>query len=94
MVITLPNELEAGLSAQDAALHLALGLFLDQRVTLGQGAAIAGISQSEFLRELGRRRIPVHYEESDALADMAAVCDWPKRSSWPKNAVAAAERAG
>jgi predicted HTH domain antitoxin len=78
MVIPLPDELEAGLSAQDAALHLALGLFLDQRVTLGQGARIAGISQSEFLRELGRRRISVHYEESDALADVAAVRHWSK----------------
>jgi predicted HTH domain antitoxin len=78
MIIPLPDEVEERLSAQDAALHLALGLFLDQRVTLGQGAAIAGISQSEFLRELGRRRIPVHYEESDALADIAAVHEWPE----------------
>ena len=78
MVIPLPDELEAGLTAQDAALHLALGLFLDRRATLGQGAAIAGISQSEFLRELGQRRIPVHYEESDALADAAAIRDWSR----------------
>ena len=78
MVIPLPDELEADLTAQEAALHLALGLFLDQRATLGQGAAIAGISQSEFLRELGQRRIPVHYEESDALADVAAARDWSR----------------
>ncbi len=78
MIIPLPNEVEGRLTARDAALHLALGLFLDQQVTLGQGAAIAGTSQSEFLRELGQRRIPVHYEESDALADIAAVRDWPE----------------
>ena len=77
MIIPLPDVLEERLTAQDAALHLALGLFLDQRITLGQGAAIAGTSQSDFLRELGRRRIPVHYEESDALADIAAVRKWP-----------------
>jgi predicted HTH domain antitoxin len=37
------------------------------------------MSQSEFLRELGRRRIPVHYEESDARADIATVQNWPER---------------
>ena len=76
MHIPLPDEVEERLTARDAALHLALGLFLDQRVTLGQGAAIAGTSQSEFLRELGQQRILVHYEEGDALADIAAVQAW------------------
>jgi len=82
MVIPLPDELETGLSVQEVALHLALGLFLDQRVTLGQGAAIAGISQSAFLRELGRRRIPVHYEESDARADIRLIPDGVVRRAW------------
>lgn len=75
----LPDEIEERLTADDAAVHLALGLFLDRRITLGQGATIAGMSQSEFLRELGRRRIPVHYEESDARADIATVQNWPER---------------
>ncbi len=76
MIISLPEQVESRLTAEDAALHLALGLFVDQRVTLGQAAEVAGISQSEFLRELGRRRIPVHYQESDALADIATVREW------------------
>lgn len=76
MIIPLPEQVEARLTAEDAALHLALGLFVDQRVTLGQAAEVAGISQSEFLRELGGRRIPVHYDENDALADIATVRDW------------------
>jgi predicted HTH domain antitoxin len=53
-----------------------MGLFRDHRVTLGQGAAIAGLSQSEFLRELGRRQIPIHYDEADAQADAAAADHW------------------
>jgi predicted HTH domain antitoxin len=76
MIIPLPEHVESLLTADDAARHLALGLFIDQRVTLGQAAAIAGLSQSEFLQELGRRQIPVHYDESDALADIAIVRDW------------------
>ena len=77
MIIPLPDEVEQRLTAQDAALHLALGLYLDQRVTVGQGAVIAGTSQSQFQRELGRRQIPMHYDEADALADIATVRDWP-----------------
>ncbi len=46
-------------------------MFIDRRVTLGRGAAVAGLSQSEFRHELGRRKIPVHYDEKDALADVA-----------------------
>ena len=76
MIIPLPEQVESRLAAEDAALHLALGLFVDRRVTLGQAAEVAGMSQGEFLRELGRRRISVHYEESDALADIATVRDW------------------
>ena len=67
------------LTPQDAALHFALGLFIAERVTLGQGAAVAGLSQSEFLRELGKRRIPVHYDESNALADVATVSQCGQR---------------
>jgi predicted HTH domain antitoxin len=73
MHVSLPEDLEGRFTPQDMKLHLALGLFLDNRVTLGQGARIAGISQSEFLRELGNRRITVHYYEADAVADLAAV---------------------
>jgi len=71
MPVLLPEEIERQFTPEDIKLHLALGMFLDRRVTLGQGAAIAGLSQSEFLHELGERKIPIHYEESDARADVA-----------------------
>jgi len=73
MNVPLPEFLEGNLSAQDAALHLAIGLFLDGRVTLGKGATVAGISQTQFLRELGKRDIPIHYDDADARADVATV---------------------
>jgi predicted HTH domain antitoxin len=72
----LPDEIERRFTPEDLKLHLALGLFIDHRVTLGQAAEIAGISQSEFLHELGRRRIGVHYDEADAVADAAAAKRW------------------
>ncbi len=71
MPVLLPEDIERQFTSEDLRLHLALGMFLDRRVTLGQGAAIAGLSQSEFLHELGARRIPVHYDAADAAADIA-----------------------
>ena len=78
MPIVLPEEVERQFTPDDIRLHLALGLFLDRRVTLGRGAVIAGLSQSEFLHELGNRRIPIHYDEADACADAATAERWSK----------------
>jgi predicted HTH domain antitoxin len=76
MPVVLPEEIERQFTPEDIKLHLALGMFIDSRITLGQGAAIAGLSQSAFLHELGTRRIPVHYDDADARADVAVVEQW------------------
>ena len=73
MQIPLPAEVERELTPADAALHLALGLFVDRRVTPAQGASIAGLSSTTFLAELGKRRIPIHYDIEDAQADIETV---------------------
>ena len=76
MQITLPRDIEERLTPGDAVLALAIGLFADHRVTLGQGAAVAGLSQTAFLAALGKRSIPVHYELKDALSDIATAAAW------------------
>jgi hypothetical protein len=48
MSLVLPEEIERQFTPEDMKLHLALGMFLDRRVTLGQGAAIAGLSQADI----------------------------------------------
>ena len=73
MTLTLPENLEARLSPLSAALHLAIGLFISEEATLGQAAQVAGISQTDFLRELGQRRIPIHYGAEELAADLLAV---------------------
>ncbi len=73
MELTLPKPLDKRLSVQDAALHLAFGLFVTEEATLGQAAQTAGLSQAAFLRELGRRRIPIHYGPEELAADLQAV---------------------
>jgi len=73
MNITLPAELEGQISREEAALHLAIGLFADEKLTLGQAAAVAGISQPAFLHELGSRKIQIHYGLTELEQDIATV---------------------
>ena len=73
MTITLPESLEARITPSQAALHLAIGLFTAWEVTLGQAAETAGMSQSEFMRELGRRKIPLHYGTEDFAEDLVSI---------------------
>jgi len=72
-LLTLPDNLEARLSPQSTALHLAIGLFVSDESTLGQAAQVAGLSQADFLRQLGQRRIPVHYGQEELADDLQAV---------------------
>ena len=73
MNLTLPKPLDERLSPRDVALHLAIGLFISEEATIGQAAATAGLSQRDFLRELGIRRIPLHYGEEELTEDLRQV---------------------
>jgi len=73
MKLVLPTEVEALLSPESAALHLAIGLFVSEEVTLGQASAVAGMPQARFLKELGRRRIPIHYGTEELAEDLKTV---------------------
>lgn len=55
------------------SLPLAIGLFVSEELTLGQAAAVAGCAQAAFLRELGRRRIPLHYGREELAEDLRVV---------------------
>ena len=73
MTIQLPPEMEARFRTEDVMLDLALGMYLSDRMTFGGGAEIAGLTQLEFQRELGRRQIPPHYDRHDLAVDLEAV---------------------
>mgnify|MGYP001608864967 CR=1 FL=1 len=73
MELMLPEAVEARLSPKDVALHLAIGLFVTEEATLGQAAEIAGLTQPAFLKELGRRRIPIHYGPQELAEDLRVV---------------------
>jgi predicted HTH domain antitoxin len=73
MELSLPERVQRRLSPESTALHLAIGLFVAEEATLGQAAEVARLSQTEFLRELGRHRIPIHYGAEELAEDLRTV---------------------
>lgn len=73
LVLPLPAALEGKMQPRDAKLHLAIGAFTAEELTLGQAAEIAGVSQTEMMRELARRKIPQHYDLDEFEKDLETV---------------------
>ena len=76
MQITVQDDLihDAQLDAltqDEARLALAVGLFAQERLTLAQGARLAGLDFLAFQRELASREIPVHYGSQEFAEDLA-----------------------
>jgi len=78
MTIEIPDAIaqRAKLNSKDILLRVAILLFAEEKVTLGQVAEIAGIPQFLFQKELGKRKIPIHYgmdeykQELETIAKM------------------------
>lgn len=77
MPVVIPDSLlqSAQISEADVRLELALTLFQQDRLTLGQAAELASLPQLDFQRVLGSRRIPVHYGSEQLEADVLPVQD-------------------
>lgn len=63
----------AHLSVADLRLELALALYAQQRLSLGQARELAGLSLWEFRQWLGLRRIAAHYDADDLRDDVNAL---------------------
>jgi len=72
MVIEVPDKAAEGigLSPELARLEMALGLFRDEKATLEQAAKVSGLSIPLFMKELGKRQIPLHYDVQDLEQDL------------------------
>lgn len=77
MTITIPDEAAHGLTPEIARLELAVGLFAANKASVAKAAKIAGLDHLQMQRELGRRRIPMHYTMEDYEADMRTIRDMP-----------------
>ena len=61
------------LTPEQTRLVLAVGLFAENRQTLAQAAALAGLDRIVFQRHLAARGIPLHYGREGFDMDLAAI---------------------
>lgn len=61
---------KAGLSKEQLRLELAIYLFKEDKVSIGQASAIAGIHKIMFQKKLASRKIPIHYDIEDLENDL------------------------
>jgi predicted HTH domain antitoxin len=60
----------AHLSEAEMLLEIALTLFAQERMTLGQAAKLADLPQLDFQKVLAARKIPVHYDVAEFEEDL------------------------
>ena len=72
MTVEVQDELLRGLNVTPDRLKVeaAVGLYASEEATLGQAAQIAGLNQSQFLHELGRHGVCVHYDVQEFESDL------------------------
>ena len=72
MTIEISNTIldKSGLTTAEILLRLAIILFQEERMTLGQASELAGMHQIEFQRELSERNIPIHYGREEFEQDI------------------------
>ncbi len=75
MIVEIPDQVinQSGLSAGEILLKVAIVLFQEEKLTLGQASRLAGLHQFEFQKELAAREIPVHYSEEDYQNDLRTI---------------------
>jgi predicted HTH domain antitoxin len=72
MQLELPDHFTGNMQKEELFLDLAIGMYAARHLTLGQAAELAGVSQGDLQRELGRRQIPAHYDLDDLAYDLKA----------------------
>jgi predicted HTH domain antitoxin len=75
VTLELPEKNLRGLNLTPDRLKLeaGIGFYTSGEATLGQAAQLAGISQTHFLHELGKRGIVVNYSLEDLEHDIKTI---------------------
>ena len=75
MTLVIPDDIiqAARMTEQEVVRTLAVALFQKNRLTLGQGAHLAGLSRIEFQRLLASQDVSVHYDLADFEEDLATL---------------------
>ncbi|MBL7797582.1 MAG: UPF0175 family protein [Saprospiraceae bacterium] len=72
MTIELADSVLANARAteQSVKLLIAIALFKEEILTLGQAAALADLPQLIFQKELAKRKIAIHYDVEELRSDI------------------------
>ena len=75
MSLVIPDEIVQAthMSPDELRVEIAVLLFKEGRLTLGQAARFAGMPQPHFQHLLGRRRIPLHYGVQEFEEDLRTI---------------------
>ena len=75
MGLMIPEEVlhASHLTSLELKREIAVMLFGQDRLTLGQASELAEMSQRQFLALLSSRQIPVHYGEAELAKDLEIV---------------------
>lgn len=70
--LTIPEELlqVTGMSEEEFRQEIAILFFQKEKLTLGQAARLAGMSQLQFQHLLASRKIPIHYDVAEFEGDL------------------------
>lgn len=72
MSLVIPDEVlrSTRMTEADLLQELAIALFQQEKLTLGQASKLAHTSQSEFMHVLSSRKISLHYDVEDLREDV------------------------
>jgi len=75
MSLVIPDDIirATRMTEQEIAQTLAVTLFQKEKLTLGQAARLAGMSQWEFQQILARQGVSLHYDVADFEQDLATL---------------------
>jgi predicted HTH domain antitoxin len=75
MPVSISDEflISSHLTESELKIELAVALFQNDRLTLGQASRLAEMGQLEFQKILASRSIPIHYGIDDLEADLRTI---------------------
>ncbi|MCE7061139.1 UPF0175 family protein [Dyadobacter sp. CY343] len=72
MLLELDDQIvqSTGMSPEELRLELALQLYKEEKITVGQGGKMTGIGSIKFQQELGKRKISSSFNNEDLQSDL------------------------
>jgi predicted HTH domain antitoxin len=72
MLLELDDQIvqSTGMSPEELRIELAVQLYKEEKITVGQGGKMTGMGSIKFQQELGKRKIASSFSKEDLQADL------------------------